>query len=179
VEDSIMNVLLKTMSTVFGGVLLGAAVTIPALPGKAFAESEGGVEVGILTCKKIPGTHEYYVVHSTVGVDCLFSHPEGEEHYSGRAGIGFGLDLNWKHTEDIAYSVIGGSADVRPSAHSLSGTYLGGQASATVGVGGGVAVLIGGGDQSFSLQPLALEVNSGLGAAAGVGYLSLEPGDDA
>jgi len=60
----------------------------------------------------------------------------------------------------------------------LSGTYLGGQASATVGVGGGVAVMVGGGDQSFSLQPLALEVNSGLGAAAGIGYLSLEPGDD-
>lgn len=173
-----MNVLLKTMSAVFGGVLLGATATLPVLPGQVLAESEGGVEIGILTCKKIPGTHEYYVVHSTVGVDCIFSHPEGEEHYSGRAGIGLGLDLNWKHTEDMAYSVIGGSADVRPSAYSLSGRYIGGRASATVGVGGGVAVLIGGGGQSFSLQPLALEVNSGLGAAAGVGYLSLEPGDD-
>ena len=133
-----MNVLLKTMSAVFGGVLLGATATLPVLPGQALAESEGGVEIGILTCKKIPGTHEYYFVHSTVGVDCIFSHPEGEEHYSGRAGIGLGLDLNWKHTEDMAYSVIGGSADVRPSAYSLSGRYIGGRASATVGVGVGV-----------------------------------------
>ena len=173
-----MNILSKSMSAVFGSVLLGAAAALPMLAGMVFAEGEGGVEVGILTCKKIPGTHEYYVVHSTVGVYCIFSHPEGAEFYSGRAGIGFGLDLNWKHTEDIVYSVIGGSSDVQPSAHGLSGTYIGGQASATVGVGGGVAVLVGGGDQSFSLQPLALEVNSGFGAAAGIGYLSLEPGDD-
>ena len=151
------------MSAAFGGVLLWTVATLPVLPGKAFAEGDGGVEVGILTCKKIPGTYEYYLVHSTVSVDCTFSRPEGEEHYSGRAGIGLGLDLNWKHTEDMAYSVIGGSADVRPDAHSLSGTYLGGRVSATVGVGGGVDVLIGGGGQSFSLQPLALalEVNSG------------------
>lgn len=174
-----MNILAKTMSAILGGVLLGTAATLPVLPGKAFAEGEGGVEIGILTCKKIPGTHEYYLVHSTVGVNCTFSHPEGKEHYSGRAGIALGLDLNWKHTEDMAYSVIGGSTDVRPSAYGLSGTYLGGRASATVGVGLGVAVLVGGGDQSFSLQPLALEVNSGLGAAAGIGYLSLDPGDGA
>ena len=116
-----MNILSKSMSAVFGGVLLVAAATLPVLPGSVFAE--GGVEVGILTCKKIPGTHEYYVVHSTVGVYCIFSHPEGAEFYSGRAGIGFGLDLNWKHTEDIAYSVIGGSADVQPGAHGLAGTY--------------------------------------------------------
>ena len=173
-----MKDLAKTMSAVFSGVLLGAAATLPFLPGNASAEGEGGVEFGILTCKKIPGTYEYYLIHSTVSVDCVFSHPEGEEHYSGRAGIGLGLDLNWKHTEDMAYSVIGGSADVRPSAYGLSGTYLGGRISATIGVGGGVAILIGGGDQSFSLQPLALEVNSGLGAAAGIGYLSLDPDDD-
>lgn len=84
VEDNNMNILSKSMSAVFSGVLLGAAATLPVLPGTAFAEGEGGVEVGILTCKKIPDTHEYYVVHSTVGVDCIFSHPEGEEHYSGR-----------------------------------------------------------------------------------------------
>ena len=138
-----MNILSKSMSAVFGGVLLGTAVILPVLPGMVFAEGEGGVEIGILTCKKIPGTHEYYLIHSTVSVDCIFLHPEGEEHYSGRAGIGFGLDLNWKHTEDIAYAVIGGSADVRPDAYGLSGTYLGGQVSATVGVGGGVAVLVG------------------------------------
>ena len=174
-----MNILAKTMTAVLGGVLLGTAATLPVLPGKAFAEGEGGVEIGILTCKKIPGTYEYYLVHSTVGVHCVFSHPEGEEHYSGRSGIALGLDLNWKHTEDMAYSVIGGSGDVRPGAYGLSGTYLGGRVSATIGVGLGVAVLVGGGNQSFSLQPLALEVNSGLGAAAGIAYLSLEPGDDA
>jgi len=173
-----MNILAKTMSAVFGGVLLGTAAALPVIPGTASAAGNGGAEIGILTCTKIPDTQEYYLVYSTTGVNCVFTNLQGEEHYSGRAGIGLGLDLNWKDTADVAYSVIGGSTDTRPSAHSLSGTYLGARVSASVGVGGGVAVLVGGGDQSFSLQPLALEANTGLGAAAGVGYLSLEPGDD-
>jgi hypothetical protein len=171
-----MNTLKKGMSAVLGGVILVAVTTLIGISGTALAEGEGGVEIGVLTCKKIPGTLQYYLIHSTVGIDCVFSHPQGNEHYSGRAGIGLGIDLNWKHTEDMAYLVISGSSDVRPTAHGLSGTYLGGRVSATVGVGGGVAALVGGGDKNISLQPLALEVNSGLGAAAGIGYLTLESG---
>jgi hypothetical protein len=45
----------------------------------------------------------------------------------------------------------------------------------SVGVGAGAAVLVGGGFKDFSLQPVALEGNIGLGAAAGLGYLYLEP----
>ncbi len=172
-----MNRLAKTMSVVCGSTLLGVVATLSVLPGTAFAGGDAGVAVGVLTCKKIPGTYEYYLVNSTVGVDCVFSHPQGKEHYTGRSGIGFGIDLNWKHTEDMIYSVIGGSSDVSPGAHGLSGTYVGARVSATVGVGTGAAILIGGGGQSFSLQPVALEINSGLGAAAGIGYLTLHKGD--
>ncbi|MEN8204431.1 MAG: DUF992 domain-containing protein [Pseudomonadota bacterium] len=172
-----MNMLKKQLSAVTGGVIMALATSLPLLTGEVLAEGAGGVEIGVLTCKKIPGTYAYYLVNSTVGVDCVFSHPEGSEHYSGRAGIGLGLDLNWKHTEDVVYAVIGGSSDVHPGAHGLAGTYLGGRVSATVGVGTGVAILVGGGNKNISLQPLAIEANSGLGAAAGIGYLSLEPGD--
>jgi len=41
--------------------------------------------------------------------------------------------------------------------------------------GVGAAVLVGGGDKSFSLQPLALEGSTGLGLSGGVGYLYIEP----
>ena len=36
-------------------------------------------------------------------------------------------------------------------------------------------VLVGGGKKNITLQPIALEGGSGLGAAAGAGYLFLEP----
>jgi hypothetical protein len=57
--------------------------------------------------------------------------------------------------------------------HSLAGTYAGGTASATVGVGAGVHALIGGFKNSFSLQPVSIEGNTGLNVAAGIAHLSL------
>jgi hypothetical protein len=38
----------------------------------------------------------------------------------------------------------------------------------------GVAVLVGGDQNNFSLQPLAVEGNRGFGAAAGLGFLYIE-----
>jgi hypothetical protein len=46
------------------------------------------------------------------------------------------------------------------------GTYLGATASATVGVGVGANVLIGGSGNTISLQPLSIEDNTGLNVAA-------------
>ncbi|MGH8590163.1 MAG: DUF992 domain-containing protein [Gammaproteobacteria bacterium] len=58
----------------------------------------------------------------------------------------------------------------------LSGAkYTGAKASATAGVGVGANVLIGGGQKSFTLQPLSLTGSTGVGVAGGVGYLYLEP----
>ncbi|MEW8692691.1 MAG: hypothetical protein AB2535_16720 [Candidatus Thiodiazotropha endolucinida] len=49
------------------------------------ASAGGGIELGVLTCKSIPGTHRYYVIHHTVGIDCIFSHTHGQERYNGIA----------------------------------------------------------------------------------------------
>ncbi|MCU7930500.1 MAG: DUF992 domain-containing protein [Candidatus Thiodiazotropha sp. (ex Codakia rugifera)] len=166
-----------TMKNYFRSTLTGAVISmtlfapLPAMAG-------GGIELGVLTCKSIPGTHSYYVIHHSVGVDCIFNHNHGQESYKGRAGIGFGLDLNWRQTENMAFLVIGGTSDVDPSAHSLTGRYVGAQASATLAVGANVAVLVGGGHKNVSLQPIALGVNTGLGAALGIGYISLDPSID-
>ena len=56
----------------------------------------------------------------------------------------------------------------------LAGTYAGGSASATVGVGVGANALIGGLNKSIALQPLSLEGNKGLNVAAGVGSITLK-----
>jgi hypothetical protein len=45
--------------------------------------------------------------------------------------------------------------------------------SAKVGVGGGGAMLVGGSDNTFSLQPFNIQAGSGLGWNAGVESLTL------
>ena len=56
----------------------------------------------------------------------------------------------------------------------LEGDYAGATASATVGVGLGANVLIGGLDKSIALQPLSVSGNTGLNIAAGVGVITLK-----
>ena len=51
--------------------------------------------------------------------------------------------------------------------------YVGADASVAVGAGEGANALVGGFDRSFTLQPLSVEVQSGVALAAGVASLSL------
>jgi len=48
------------------------------------------------------------------------------------------------------------------------------QASASVGVGAGANVLVGGFDKSITLQPLSVEGQEGVNLAAGIGGLTLK-----
>jgi hypothetical protein len=56
----------------------------------------------------------------------------------------------------------------------LSGDDAGAPASATVGVGVGANVLVGGLDKSITLQPLSVGGSRGQDVAAGVGEISLK-----
>ena len=58
----------------------------------------------------------------------------------------------------------------------LSGDYAGAPASATVGVGGGGNVLVGGSTNSIALQPLSVQGQVGVNIAPGVASLELRPG---
>ena len=58
----------------------------------------------------------------------------------------------------------------------LSGDYAGAQGSATLGVGVGGNVLVGGSNNSIALQPLSLQGQVGVNVAAGLESLELRPG---
>jgi len=66
------------------------------------------------------------------------------------------------------------SSDVLPGA--LEGNYAGVSAQATVAVGLGANVMIGGFDKSIALQPLSIEGQTGLNIAAGIGAINLKHG---
>lgn len=133
-----------------------------------------GLEIGVLKCSVVEGSRVNLIVRSTADVTCTFNNGGTLERYNGEAGIALGLDLSFKTEENMAFAVIAAAADATPGAYALAGKYVGGQAAASAGVGLGAKVLVGAGDQSLSLQPLALETNKGLGASAGIGFLYIE-----
>lgn len=136
--------------------------------------AQAGIKIGILKCVKVAGGINL-LIHSVENIECTFTGPGGSEHYWGETGIGLGIDLQWNKTKRIAYTVISATTDITVGNHSLSGKYTGVKASVAAGVSVGAQILVGVGNKHFSLQPLALEAGTGLGVAAGIGYLYLEP----
>jgi hypothetical protein len=151
--------------------LLAAATLAAALPIAASADS---MRVGVLTCDTVAGSRVNLIVRSTTDVKCEFKDSQGKsEKYRGESGIALGLDLSFQTQESFAFAVMS-SANAAAGAHSLAGKYVGGKASATLGVGLAAAALVGGSNDSFGLNPIAVGSNQGLGASAGIGFLYIE-----
>ena len=147
---------------------------VAAAPMTAALAEDSGVDVGLLTCKNVPGSGLNLVIHSTVDIACEFKATDGKvEHYQGETGIGLGIDLKWNRDEVIYFTVATAAADISPGSHALAGRYVGGKASATLGVGAGAQALIGGSNDNIALKP-ALEESKGFGIAGGLSYLYLE-----
>ncbi|MFQ5592424.1 MAG: DUF992 domain-containing protein, partial [Phycisphaerae bacterium] len=117
--------------------------------------AEGGVKLGVITCSVVPGSRVNLLIRSTADVECEFDNRGTIERYVGETGIALGLDLSFRSDEKMAFTVIAAANDVQLGAHALTGKYAGGEATATAGLGVGAKVLVGGGDNNVSLQPLA------------------------
>jgi uncharacterized protein DUF992 len=135
------------------------------------AGAQGGVAVGNLTCNVSSGWG--LVFGSSRALNCTFAGAGGRyEYYAGNI-MKFGVDLGYTQGGVLIWTVIAPSATLAPGA--LAGSYAGGTASATVGVGVGANALVGGSNNTIALQPLSLEGNSGLNVAAGIGAITLTP----
>lgn len=149
---------------IFAGFALAACLAA----GAAQAD-ESGVKVGVLSCNVESGWG--VVFGSTRDVHCTYAPAHGSaEHYVGHISK-YGVDIGYTQAGVIVWAVFAPTSDM--AGHSLAGNYAGGTASATVGVGAGVHALLGGFKDSFSLQPVSIEGNSGLNVAAGIAHLSL------
>ena len=129
------------------------------------------VEVGVLECS---GSTAGLVLGSITELRCVFKMAAGGgEPYSAtlrRIGVDLGINPNTV----IAWAVFAPTRQVGRG--DLAGTYVGGAASATVGVGVGANALIGGSNNTIALQPLSVQGQTGLSVAAGVAGLELRPG---
>ncbi|MEI9886825.1 MAG: DUF992 domain-containing protein [Rhizomicrobium sp.] len=149
-------------------LLTGAALAAFALASPASAAPHG-VNVGSLTCNVASGWG--FVFGSSKDLHCTFRQNNRHfEHYTGTISK-FGVDIGYTEGGVLVWGVVAPSSDTRPGA--LEGDYVGATASATVGVGLGANVLVGGFDKSFALQPVSVSGNEGLNVAAGVGAISL------
>jgi hypothetical protein len=152
-------------------LLIGAAVAVTGLTlASAANAAPHGVKVGELTCNVASGWG--FVFGSSKDLHCTYrpsNHPR--EHYIGSISK-FGVDIGYTEGGVLVWGVFAPTSDVRPGA--LQGDYAGASASATVGVGLGANVLVGGLDKSIALQPLSFEGNKGLNVAAGIGAISLK-----
>jgi hypothetical protein len=155
--------------TAFAAACLAAAAlaTVHAPPANA---QENRFEVGTLRCSLSSSIG--LVVTSERNVSCIFSGGNGpDEVYAGtmtRLGIDLGITSGGK----IIWAVF---ANTNRYSGMLAGRYVGATAEASVAVGLGANVLIGGSHESVALQPVSVQGQVGFDVAAGIGELQLHP----
>ncbi len=151
----------------FTAAILGTAALAAATVMPADAQSNR-VQVGTLACSVSAGIG--FIVASQRNVSCNFQ-PDGgpPEAYIGTMTI-IGLDVGFTTGSAIVWGVFAGT---NRYVGMLTGTYAGGTAQATAGLGVGANALVGGSNNSVALQPLSVQGQVGLNAAAGIGALTI------
>src|SRR4051812_11434982 len=147
-------------------LMLGAAVAVTGLAIASTASAApAGVKVGTLTCNVASGMG--FIFGSSKDLRCSYEPTKASvEHYAGSINK-WGVDIGYTSKSKLIWAVFAPASDVRPGA--LEGEYAGATAQATVGVGLGANVLVGGLDKSIALQPLSVSGQTGLNVAAGIG----------
>ncbi len=145
-----------------------SALTLSLLATPALADA--GVEVGRLTCNAVSGTN--FIIGSTKTLDCQFKTLSGKvEPY--RAEISrFGIDIGKVKKMTIVWGVVAPSKTLKPG--SLAGDYAGISADLSIGAGAGANALVGGLENSITLQPLSVQSQTGTNIAAGVAGMKLK-----
>ena len=130
------------------------------------------VQVGILECRG--GASVGFIVGSVTNLGCVLR-ADGlpEDRYVATIRK-VGLDLGITQESALAWGVFAPVGAAR--AGRSAGNYAGAQGSATLGVGVGGNVLVGGSNNTIALQPLSVQGQVGISIAAGLESLELRPG---
>jgi len=139
----------------FAAALFGIALaTTPA---------RADTQIGLLSCRSAETTS--YLVVSDQPLNCVFTPSAGGQvqyyqatlrRLGAQAGYNSGVALGW--------AVFAPSLQVGPGA--LAGVYGGVSAGASFGLGVGANGLVGGNSNSFALQPVSVEGQSGFNVIA-------------
>jgi len=152
--------------------LLTLGIAIAALVAPiASANAVPAVRAGVLQCQG--GQNVGFVVGSSTSLECVFQ-SEGRRPEPYIATVHrFGLDLGVTDQTRLTWAV--NAPTGRVGRGDLAGNYGGVGANASVGIGGGGNFLVGGPANSYALQPISVQGQTGLNVAAGVANIELEP----
>ena len=150
---------------------VGVAFAVALVASISSATAHESVKTGVLECR---GISQQYVVASVTNLDCIYRPTYGGRPHAYIATIRrSGLDIGLNQSTVLAWAVF--APTHRLGRGSLSGTYVGASANATLGVGVGANALFGGSDNTFALQPVSIQGQTGVGAVGGVSALELRP----
>jgi len=155
-------------------VLAGTAITllVASVAATTAQQPMQRVQVGILECRGAASIG--FVVGSVTNLGCVLRADGAPEDRYIATIRKVGLDLGITEESALAWGVYAPAARLGPG--DLAGDYAGAQGSATLGVGVGGNVLIGGSNNSIALQPLSVQSQVGVNIAAGLASLELRPG---
>jgi len=150
---------------------LGIAIaSLVASFASAHALPQPQFRAGMLECRG--GQNVGFVVGSTTSLQCVFQ-SEGHRPEPYIATLRrVGLDLGVTDHTRLTWAV--SAPTNRVGRGDLAGNYGGVGANASVGVGGGGNFLVGGPQNSYALQPISVQGQTGLNVAAGIAGLELE-----
>lgn len=150
------------------GTLMSAGLALALATSLTAAEARS--RVGTLDCTIEPGVG--LIIGSSKGIACRFTSASGRvvERYTGRVDK-IGLDIGVTSAARMVWAVVAETRNVPRGA--LAGTYVGASADASVGVGAGARLLVGGTGNAFSLQPLSIQGQAGVNLAVGVNSFTL------
>jgi hypothetical protein len=149
-----------------------AAIAFVAAAVTSAEAQQAGVELGILNCQIEGGMG--FVFGSSKDLSCTFTSADqtfAPETYFGAVNK-YGLDIGVTRETSMQWLVLAPSANIYgPGA--LAGDYVGASAEITAAIGAGANLLVGGSGQTFTLQPLSLQTQTGVNLAIGVSRFQL------
>jgi hypothetical protein len=152
------------------GGLIPVVAVAAALSLSGPVEAKSGTKVGSLNCTISGGVG--LILGSSKSLTCRYKPAGGgkTEHYVGTINK-VGVDIGITGKSYVTWVVF---APGKINRGALAGHYAGGSAEATVGVGLGANVLVGGSKKSIALQPVSVQGQTGLNLAAGIAGLTLK-----
>jgi len=145
-------------------------LTWATFPATSYAQSTWS-QVGGLNCKLAPTVG--LIIASERKMTCQFTPSQTGwpiQAYSGTM-TKIGVDLGATTGGVLTWGVF--AATTGPAFGGLDGDYVGVSGEATLGLGAGANVLLGGSNRSVTLQPLSVQGMTGLNVQAGVSSLKL------
>jgi hypothetical protein len=150
--------------------ILALAAVLVTAGGPASAQTR--IQAGVLECLGLGTTG--FIIGSVHDLECVFRSDYGPTvRYHGLVRK-FGLDLGYTEQSSLSWMVFAPTREIGPG--DLAGNYVGVSASASAGLGLGANAMVGGSNNSFALQPLSFEGQSGINLAIGVADLQLRFG---